>query len=54
MDYRSTVHASTNKTPASLLFGREIRTDIPAYHVKLQDKEVRERLQIQTEDAELL
>ena len=43
MDYRSTVHASTNKTPASLMFGREIRTEIPAFHEKLKDQEVRER-----------
>ena len=29
MDYRSTVHPSTNCSPARPLFGREIRTSIP-------------------------
>ena len=43
MDYRSTVHASTNKTPAMLLFGREIKTDIPAIYKKLRDQEVRSK-----------
>ena len=41
MDYRSTVHASTNKTPAMLLFGREIVTEIPVLNRKLEDQEVR-------------
>ena len=42
LEYRSTPHASTNRTPALLMFGREIRTEIPIIHDDLNDQEVRE------------
>ena len=32
LDYRLTPHVSTNKTPALLMFGREIRTEIPVFN----------------------
>ena len=31
LDYRSIPHANTNKTQALLIFGREIRTEIPSF-----------------------
>ena len=43
LDYRSTPHASTNKTPALLMFGKEIRIKIPAFNSKLEDQEIREK-----------
>ena len=40
--YMSTPHASTNKNPTLLMFGREISTEIPVFNSELDDQEVRE------------
>uniref|UniRef100_V5GP60 Retrovirus-related Pol polyprotein n=1 Tax=Anoplophora glabripennis TaxID=217634 RepID=V5GP60_ANOGL len=48
--YRSTEHTSTGKTPASLMFGREIRTRL---QILREDSEVDQEIRNQKQECEL-
>ncbi|CAC5369008.1 unnamed protein product [Mytilus coruscus] len=41
-NYRATKHATTDVSPAKLLFGRNIKTKLPTITPKYQDNEIRE------------
>ena len=41
MNYRSTVHPSTNRSPANLIFGREIKTCIPVINQNIFGREIK-------------
>ena len=43
LTYRSTPHSSTNKTPAELFFGRQVRTVLDLLHPNLRDSVVQKQ-----------
>ena len=48
-NYRSSSHCTTGCTPASLMFGREVRTKLPQYEMPKQNQEARSK-KAQTRD----
>ena len=40
-NYRATPHATTNKSPAEILFGRKMRTKLPSIQIKPDDNKTR-------------
>ena len=55
-NYRATPHVTTNRTPAELLFGRNLKIALPEIPERLEDAELRARDQnqkaIQKENAD--
>ena len=43
LNYRATPHTSTGKPPATLMFGRSIKTSLPQLTTKVQDRDVRQK-----------